>query len=490
MRGIAAAVVIAAAASGISSAADAPPDVVDLLILRPNSSPLRMRLHVNVENLPFRHHWKNVSLELFRKLDRDSDGKLDDSEKAGLPWPGPAGALDQAAFLTLVEANSPGAEIVHAPINPRSASGLFLLLDKNGDGSLDAEELKAAPKLLDARDFDDDGVLSYDELIPPYKPGEPRGAVIIALTPQGEVSDEDRQKYGKRIGFEGASATPKPAADVWMPLGRTRLKIDAVGSDGVKTRHGSENASVDAGDIRIDVTRARLDVMQASSMFPSFRTLDVDKNDYLDATELKAVFGDQTPALYKLIDGDEDGRTNQDEYNRYIRLRDQIRKASIFVQSTDLGQEIFSAVDADKDGRLTRFELTKAAGLVESMGSEGKIGGKNFPATLELLVGGATSLRTGNVAMRERPKSAPKTPSVEGVAGPAWFHEMDRNRDGSVDRTEFLGSAEQFKKCDADGDGLVRPSEAKTATPNAPAVEKPRNAPKAQSPQKRPSSEK
>ena len=468
-------------------AADLPPDAVDLLVIRASSAPIRVRLHVNVEELPFRHHWKNGALELFRKLDRDADGKLAEAEKTGLPWPAPKGDLSQDAYLALVDANSPPVEIVQTPINPRSASGLFLLLDRNGDGALEAEELKAAPNLLDLRDFDDDGVLSYDELIPPYKPGEPRGAVVIALTAKGEVSAEDVQKYGKRLGADVLSALPKLAAEVWMPLGPTRLKIDASGVDGVKTQRSSDSASVDVGDVKIGVSRARADFMRASSSFPLFNSLDPDKNSFLDATELKSVFGDQTPAIFKLIDANEDGRASEDEYYRYTRLRDQIRKASIFIQSTDLGQEMFAAVDVDKDGRLTRFELTKAVDLLASIGSEGRIGGKNFPVTLELLVGGASSLRTSGGMMRERPRGPPKTSGdAKTELAPAWFHEMDRNGDGAVERVEFIGSTEQFKKCDANGDGLIRADEAKLASPNAPAVAKPSNEPKSQTPQKRP----
>jgi hypothetical protein len=32
---------------------------------------------------------------------------------------------------------------------------------------------------------------------------------------------------------------------------------------------------------------------------------------------------------------------------------------------------------------------------------------------------------------------------------------MDQNRDGDLSRNEFLGSGEQFRKFDADGDGLL-----------------------------------
>jgi len=37
---------------------------------------------------------------------------------------------------------------------------------------------------------------------------------------------------------------------------------------------------------------------------------------------------------------------------------------------------------------------------------------------------------------------------------------MDRNGDGDVSRREFLGSAEQFKRIDTDGDGLISVEEA------------------------------
>ena len=49
---------------------------------------------------------------------------------------------------------------------------------------------------------------------------------------------------------------------------------------------------------------------------------------------------------------------------------------------------------------------------------------------------------------------------AEPARGPVWFQKMDRNRDGDVSRKEFLGTDEQFRAIDANGDGLISVEEA------------------------------
>jgi hypothetical protein len=50
-----------------------------------------------------------------------------------------------------------------------------------------------------------------------------------------------------------------------------------------------------------------------------------------------------------------------------------------------------------------------------------------------------------------------------GDVAPAWFRHADFNSDGDISRREFLGSAEQFSKLDANRDGFIDPQEASAA---------------------------
>jgi Ca2+-binding EF-hand superfamily protein len=51
----------------------------------------------------------------------------------------------------------------------------------------------------------------------------------------------------------------------------------------------------------------------------------------------------------------------------------------------------------------------------------------------------------------------------QAAKGPLWFRKMDRNNDGDVSFREWLGTEEEFRRIDADGDGLISADEADRA---------------------------
>ncbi|HVJ82862.1 MAG TPA: hypothetical protein VNC50_17470, partial [Planctomycetia bacterium] len=221
---------------------------------------------------------------------------------------------------------------------------------------------------------------------------------------------------------------------------------------------GRSGVAVELEDLRIDVQSIEPRTSQqqpTSSGMPSFLELDTDKNDYLTATELKAVVEEKA---FALLDADRDKKVSSAEYNRFVGRRLRLRKASLTMGVTDLGQELFGSLDADSDGRLTRFELAAAPKLLERHKAS-MLGGKELPRSLTLEVTRGDLPQMG-MMMRPNMMNMARTVKETPPAGPEWFKSMDANGDGLVDRGEFLGSAAQFAATDGDKDGFLTPAEA------------------------------
>ncbi|HTU91815.1 MAG TPA: hypothetical protein VMF69_17165 [Gemmataceae bacterium] len=399
------------------------------------------------------------------------------------------------------------------PGQDRLSDALFQYLDKDKDGRLSRAELSAAEAALHSLDVNGDDIIGRLELSPgggfpfldfraatEHKP-VPEGfpfAVHEADTPAAKLagallSRYDRDKNGalsrQEIALEkavfdkldsnrdgrlnaaelaGWNKLP-PDLDLIAPLekgARTDILI-LPEADGKPNRLTALSPSNRDGAMRIplsgnqlEVVRDALDAKLNKQLLKQFESM-AGKDGALDE---KQVY--QPPftfvALLRLADRNGDNRLSHKELADFLEVQEKFLFRTTYLTVVDRGASLFEFIDADHDGRLSPRELRTVWKRLSpwDRDNRGQIERRQVPRQFQFIL----SYGQSRAGLPDPQPGYAELPLFRDLSrGPLWFRKMDRNGDGDVSQSEFLGTSEQFRRIDRDKDGLIDVTEAEHA---------------------------
>lgn len=128
----------------------------------------------------------------------------------------------------------------------------------------------------------------------------------------------------------------------------------------------------------------------------------------------------------------------------------------ISIGAVSEGATLLRHLDKQADGRLSPREYTRVSSMLDQFDDDqdGVLSVEEVGTTVRVAI--ALGPTVHNHIQQKFTESDP--PSARKV--PAWFASMDRNGDGDVSQSEFLGSDAKFTKFDHDDDKLISLEEA------------------------------
>ncbi len=318
---------------------------------------------------------------------------------------------------------------------------LWNALDVDADQNLSAAEIAAATERLSQADVDENSIIELEELfaLRPRTATSPHSYPLIMVldkeTDWRHLHSQLQAAYGRRTTKpQGSLASSTPAIIERIASGDPTLAPEDL-----------EVLLSQEVDIKLRVTLGGKEnqVALLSAQPESFSS------------------DEQTVTVVRGAEYFEISASEQNEKEASEPTATQIAIGAVVD-----GYPLFRLVDRNGDRRLSPRECRNMAGALKvlDLNGDGQITENEKPTAIRLAVTRGPHvhevLAQPTSAHRELASTRQNSPAKPNAAAPSWFTDMDRNRDGDLSRNEFLGTSEQFKQMDADGDGLVGSQEA------------------------------
>ena len=274
-----------------------------------------------------------------RRLDRDADELIDAGEvsliSAPVATPMMQGRPTLDSSVPTVLELSPGespvrlARLLIKKYDTRSSRG-----PGRRDSRLSPEEFAIPAESFAETDRNHDGTLNAEELRA-YLAQAPRDAILdVALSPDGS----------------GRATAVVRGGDGGSPSGMTVRQL----SDGV--------VEMDMGLIRLDIhvdDGASSAETARKALRARFDSADANQDGYLEMDELSQDNGQPSPlaGLFKALDRDGDGKLYPRELDEFVAQQAVAARGRVTMTASDEGRALFGMLDMDRDRRLGAREV-------------------------------------------------------------------------------------------------------------------------------------